>query len=154
VYQCPPLHFGRTKDLLDSGDFDDDFRAEDEPISRARDQTRNRSNNGFTTRARDEPFIARPPVFDLSRKLADLAKLYDSSMKYKAELYDVFDSKFIIFRDCCQKVGIGEVYMNKAFSLMLDGKAVKRHPNLPRRSSKYGYQIIIIVCRISPTGGR
>jgi hypothetical protein len=35
----------------------------------------------------------------------------------------VLDSKFIIFRDCCQKVGIGAAYMNKAFSLMLDGKA-------------------------------
>ena len=65
----------------------------------------------------------RPQVFDLSKKLADLAKLYDSSMKYKAEIYDVFDNKFVIFQDCCQKIGIGDAYMHLAFSIMLDGKA-------------------------------
>ena len=43
----------------------------------------------------------RYPVFDLGKKLAELHKLYDSSMRYKAEMFDVFDTKLMIFNDTC-----------------------------------------------------
>jgi hypothetical protein len=39
--------------------------------------------------------------------LADLGKLYEPSTKYKDEMYDIFDTKFVIAKDYCQKIGIG-----------------------------------------------
>jgi hypothetical protein len=54
----------------------------------------------------------RTPAFDLSKKLADLSKMYDSKMKWRADTFDVFDNKFKIFKDLCQKVGIPRAYMN------------------------------------------
>ncbi|KAH0425958.1 polyprotein [Colletotrichum camelliae] len=59
----------------------------------------------------------------LSRKLGILSKMYTAERKYSGDLYDVFDSKFLIFRDTCQKVGIGPNDYASAFSVMLRGRA-------------------------------
>jgi hypothetical protein len=59
-----------------------------------------------------------------SKLLTDLMKVYtDDSKKYGGEVYDALDSKLQIFYDCCLKVGVAADFYDKAFSIMLKGRA-------------------------------
>ena len=56
--------------------------------------------------------------------ITDLAKFYISDdKKYGGEAYDILDTKLQIFKDCCEKVGMPEVYYHKGYSLILKGRA-------------------------------
>jgi len=60
----------------------------------------------------------------LTKMITDLAKFYISDdKKYGGEAYDILDTKLQIFKDCCEKVGMPEVYYHKGYSLMLKGRA-------------------------------
>ncbi|KAK6211233.1 hypothetical protein QIS74_10497 [Colletotrichum tabaci] len=59
-----------------------------------------------------------------SKQLTDLTKLYTNEMKYGGGMYDVFDSKMLIFRDNCHKAGIPQRHFAGAFSIMLRDKAL------------------------------
>lgn len=51
-------------------------------------------------------------------------KIYnDDDKKYGGELYDTFDFKLQIFYDYCAKVGLEDYQYDKAFSVMLKGRA-------------------------------
>jgi hypothetical protein len=63
------------------------------------------------------------PRFDLGKKLAELNKLYNTGIRYKAEIFDVFDTKFRIFQNTCRKIGISVEYQHQAFTFILEGKA-------------------------------
>jgi hypothetical protein len=55
--------------------------------------------------------------------LADLMKIYKEEQKYGGEEYEVIASKLNIFYDFCGKVEIGQELYQKAFSIMLKGRA-------------------------------
>lgn len=66
--------------------------------------------------------------FGFARQLIDLAKLYfDNESKYIYELYDIPDSKVVIFIDYCGKVGLQKYRYHFAFSSMLRDRARKFH---------------------------
>ena len=52
-----------------------------------------------------------------------MSKLYTEDMKFSGELFDVLNSKLVIFYDTCRKVGIGPGQYHDAYSLMLRGRA-------------------------------
>lgn len=54
---------------------------------------------------------------------ADLAKMYDDSMKYGGELYDILSAKLAIFKDACRRAGITSTQYAGAFPTMLKGRA-------------------------------
>ncbi|MDB5910367.1 MAG: polyprotein [Massilia sp.] len=60
------------------------------------------------------------------KQITDLAKLYTSDdMKFGGEMYDVLDTKLVIFRDCCHRVGIQQWQAGGAFPTMLRGRALQ-----------------------------
>jgi hypothetical protein len=53
--------------------------------------------------------------------ITNLMKIYQDSMKYTGELYDVLDTRIQLFRDNCHKVGLTQLH--HGFSVMLTGRA-------------------------------
>jgi hypothetical protein len=59
----------------------------------------------------------------LTKLLTDLTKLYGDDKKYTGELYDILNTKLLIFYNCCRKVGLPEDQYHDAFSTMLKDRA-------------------------------
>ncbi|OBR02159.1 Aurora kinase 2 splicing [Colletotrichum higginsianum IMI 349063] len=119
------------KTLLNDKTFADDIRG-GQPIvtsqpnpSRDHDEPPspiNLSTSPLLHHRRHDPALddQMPP----SKQLTDLTKLYTNEMKYGGGMYDVFDSKMLIFRDNCHKAGITQRHFAGAFSIMLRDKAL------------------------------
>ena len=59
-----------------------------------------------------------------TKLLTDLIKVYnDDDKKYSGKKYDVLDTKLQIFYNCCLKISLPNTLYNKAFSIMLRGRA-------------------------------
>ncbi|KAH6661479.1 hypothetical protein F5X68DRAFT_266345 [Plectosphaerella plurivora] len=63
------------------------------------------------------------PSMPTPKANADLAKMYDDSMKFSGDLYDVLQAKLAIFKDACRRVGITPQQYPGAFPTMLKGRA-------------------------------
>jgi hypothetical protein len=60
----------------------------------------------------------------MAKMLTNLTKFYSSDdFKFDNDFYDIFDAKFKIFYDLCNKAGIGPGYYYSAYSIMLKSKA-------------------------------
>lgn len=73
-----------------------------------------------TPRDDEDTRPAKPTI----EQLHFLAVVYTDSMKYGAELYDIFETKLMIFRHTCRKVDINEQQAGYAFQFMLKGEAL------------------------------
>lgn len=65
-----------------------------------------------------------PDYMPPSRQFTDLSKAYTNEMKYGGGKYDVLETKLLIFRDTCQKVGIPQAQFAGVFSTMLMDRAL------------------------------
>ena len=71
------------------------------------------------------PQSLAPTPQDLAstKKITDLAKLYNDNMRYDGEMYNILNMKLAIFYDCCRKVGLTSDQYHNAYSVMLKGRA-------------------------------
>ncbi|EGY23394.1 uncharacterized protein VDAG_04832 [Verticillium dahliae VdLs.17] len=74
---------------------------------------------------RHTPPTVIPGHMPSPKQLTDLTKLYTDDMKYGGGMYDILESKLLIFRDNCHKAGIPHALFAGAFSIMLKTKALQ-----------------------------
>jgi len=78
--------------------------------------------------------------------ITDLAKIYNEDMKYSGELYDVINSKLQIFYDYYHKINLPKECHDKAFSIMLKGRASSfYYDKITRRN--YDFSTIVTIVR-------
>jgi hypothetical protein len=96
-------------------------------------QTSHSVSSAVTGQPSPSPFVGlcQPPPQSLApipqdlastKKITDLAKLYNDNMRYDGEMY-ILNMKLAIFYDCCRKVGLTSDQYHNAYSVMLKGRA-------------------------------